>query len=167
MYHTSRLKHDAESFHSDWQRSGMARGKSIALQSSSLQYRISVINTVFITSLEAFKMAIVRFEALTCYAGSLSTQDKHSLWARLAACLAYAFMSISITLFNKAVFSIYKFPFPAFVTTLQIVVSIFYMLVLHYARFMDLGTSWSFKTARQVSPRRITLQQDDCSIDPR
>ncbi len=59
-------------------------------------------------------------------------------------------MSISITLFNKAVFSVYKFPFPAFVTTLQISVSIVYMLVLHYARFMDLGTSWSFKTARQA-----------------
>jgi len=24
------------------------------------------------------------------------------------------------------------------------------MLALHYARFMDLGTSWSFKTAKQV-----------------
>jgi len=84
--------------------------------------------------------------------GSTNIKDQHSLWGRLLACLAYAFMSISITLFNKAVFSVYKFPFPAFVTTLQISVSIVYMLALHYARFMDLGTSWSFKTAKQVFP---------------
>lgn len=60
-------------------------------------------------------------------------------------------MSVSITLFNKAVFSVYNFPYPAFVTTLQIVVSIIYMLALHQMRFMDLGTNWSFKTARQAS----------------
>ena len=59
-------------------------------------------------------------------------------------------MSVSITLFNKAVFSVYNFPYPAFVTTLQILVSLIFMLVLHQFRFMDLGTSFSFTTARQV-----------------
>ena len=92
-----------------------------------------------------------KYNSLACPAGSLNARDQHSLWARLVACLAYAFMSISITLFNKAVFSVYNFPYPAFVTTLQITVSIVYMLALHYARFMDLGTSWSLSTARQVT----------------
>ena len=83
--------------------------------------------------------------------GSLSTRDQHSFWVRLSTCLCYAFISVSITLFNKAVFSIFNFPFPSFVTTLQIVVSIFYMLVLHRLRFMDLGTTWNLQTAKQVS----------------
>jgi hypothetical protein len=38
----------------------------------------------------------------------------------LAPCLAYGAISICITLFNKAVFSVYKFQFPAFVTALQV-----------------------------------------------
>lgn len=38
----------------------------------------------------------------------------------IAPCLAYGAISICITLFNKAVFSVYKFQFPAFVTALQV-----------------------------------------------
>ena len=38
----------------------------------------------------------------------------------LAACLAYGTVSVSITLFNKAVFSTYHFEYPAFVTMLQV-----------------------------------------------
>ena len=40
---------------------------------------------------------------------------------------------MSITLFNKAVFSYYHFPYPNLVTTLQITVSLVYMAIL--ARF--------------------------------
>ena len=39
---------------------------------------------------------------------------------KLAACLAYGAVSVSITMFNKAVFSVYHFQYPAFVTTLQV-----------------------------------------------
>ena len=49
---------------------------------------------------------------------------------KLLACLSYGTVSVSITLFNKAVFSVYGFHYPNFVTTLQIVVSILYMNLL-------------------------------------
>lgn len=49
---------------------------------------------------------------------------------KLLACLSYGSVSVSITLFNKAVFSVYGFHYPNFVTTLQIVVSILYMHML-------------------------------------
>ena len=39
--------------------------------------------------------------------------DKQTL-KQLTACLSYGTVSVSMTLFNKAVFSIYQFNFPSF-----------------------------------------------------
>jgi len=68
---------------------------------------------------------------------------------RLTACCCYGAISIMITLFNKAVFSVYRFPYPNVVTTYQIIISIAYMLLLRRLRWMDIG-SFSLKSARQV-----------------
>ena len=68
---------------------------------------------------------------------------------RLTACCCYGAVSIMITLFNKAVFSVYRFTYPNVVTTYQIVVSIAYLFLLQRLRWMDLG-SFSLKSARQV-----------------
>ena len=50
----------------------------------------------------------------------LSLLARRLLSSPLAPCLAYGAISICITLFNKAVFSVYRFQFPAFVTALQV-----------------------------------------------
>ena len=50
----------------------------------------------------------------------LSLLARRLLSTPLAPCLAYGAISICITLFNKAVFSVYRFQFPAFVTALQV-----------------------------------------------
>lgn len=50
----------------------------------------------------------------------LSLLVRRMLSTPLAPCLAYGAISICITLFNKAVFSVYRFQFPAFVTALQV-----------------------------------------------
>ncbi|CAK0763224.1 hypothetical protein CVIRNUC_003036 [Coccomyxa viridis] len=76
--------------------------------------------------------------------------DKQTL-KQLTACLSYGTVSVSMTLFNKAVFSIYQFNFPSFVTTLQIIVSIVYMLVLEYFKYLEIE-SISVKTATLVFP---------------
>lgn len=61
---------------------------------------------------------------------SMQEQFPPSNAKKLLACLSYGSVSVSITLFNKAVFSVYGFHYPNFVTTLQIVVSILYMHML-------------------------------------
>lgn len=61
---------------------------------------------------------------------NLQAQGDPSTSKKLLACLSYGTVSVSITLFNKAVFSIYGFHYPNFVTTLQILVSILYMNLL-------------------------------------
>ena len=43
---------------------------------------------------------------------------------QVMACVAYGACSICITLFNKAVFAVYKFQFPNIVTLLQVSVSL-------------------------------------------
>ncbi|KAK9843519.1 hypothetical protein WJX81_006926 [Elliptochloris bilobata] len=74
-----------------------------------------------------------------------------TLLRRLTACCCYGAISIMITLFNKAVFSVYRFTYPNVVTTYQIIVSIAYMLLLQRLRWMDIG-SLSLTAARQVFP---------------
>lgn len=49
----------------------------------------------------------------------------------LAVCALYGTTSISITFFNKAVFSVYGFRYPCFVTLLQIVVCLTFLLSAH------------------------------------
>ncbi len=61
---------------------------------------------------------------------NLQEQAAPSTAKKLLACLSYGSVSVSITLFNKAVFSVYGFHYPNFVTTLQILVSILYMHLL-------------------------------------
>ena len=64
-------------------------------------------------------------------------------------CCRYGAVSISITLFNKAVFSYYHFPYPNMVTTLQILVSLVYMGVLARLKVMHFEKlSWDM--AKQV-----------------
>ena len=86
----------------------------------------------------------------------LHSQAAPSTTQKLVACLSYGTISISITLFNKAVFSVYGFRYPNFVTTLQIVVSIFYMQVLKGLGLFSFGRL-SFKTARQVQQPVLTV----------
>ena len=50
---------------------------------------------------------------------------KPTLWQQAAACAAYGGVSISITLFNKAVFSIYGFKYPNLVMLGQMLVTLF------------------------------------------
>ncbi|KAI7842780.1 hypothetical protein COHA_003526 [Chlorella ohadii] len=74
-----------------------------------------------------------------------------SLLARLTACLQYAFLSIAITLFNRAVFSVYLFNYPSTVTLLQILVSLVLMYALRAAGTMQFG-GFTLQGARKVAP---------------
>lgn len=74
--------------------------------------------------------------------------DKSTL-KKLSACLAYGAVSVSMTLFNKAVFSVYQFNYPNFVTTLQIIISIVYMLILENFKWLEIEPI-SMKTALTV-----------------
>lgn len=58
---------------------------------------------------------------------------RYPMSTRVFACLSYGATSISITLFNKAVFSIYNFHYPNFVSTLQILVSLTFLWVMRTA----------------------------------
>lgn len=57
---------------------------------------------------------------------SLGTHDVQ----KGAACLAYGLISTSITLFNKAVFDKFHFNYPNLVTSMQLAISILYMLAI-------------------------------------
>lgn len=69
------------------------------------------------------------------------------------ACLQYGLVSTSITLFNRAVFSVYHFNFPSFVTLVQIVVSLIYMYALKWTGHMELGAVTA-ETSRKVGDAR-------------
>lgn len=56
---------------------------------------------------------------------------------RVVVCFQYGVVSVSITLFNRAVFSVYKFNFPAFFTLLQLLVSITYIYILKRANYLQ------------------------------
>jgi hypothetical protein len=73
-----------------------------------------------------------------------------TLLGRLLVCLQYGLVSVAITLFNRAVFSVYHFNFPSTVTLLQIIVSLVYMYALRAAGRMQFG-ALSLRTARKVS----------------
>ncbi len=84
---------------------------------------------------------------------------------KLAACLSYGAVSVSITLFNKAVFTVYHFPYPCTVTALQIFVSLLYMVVLQRFRAFDWGRL-SFSKAKQAGPVPMTsLALHHCESD--
>ncbi|DBA85028.1 TPA: hypothetical protein ACH3X2_005762 [Trebouxia sp. C0005] len=81
----------------------------------------------------------------------LQDLDGPSTSKKLLACLSYGTVSVSITLFNKAVFSVYGFHYPNFVTTLQIMVSILYMHLLKGVGLFHFAPLTS-KGARQILP---------------
>lgn len=62
-----------------------------------------------------------------------------TLVTRLVACLQYGFVSVAITLFNRAVFSVYHFNYPSVVTLIQILVSLAFMYALRAAGQMEFG----------------------------
>lgn len=73
------------------------------------------------------------------------------LATRLTACLQYGAVSTAITLFNRAVFSVYNFNFPATVTLLQILVSVVLMAALGAAGRMHF-TAPTLAGARRAAP---------------
>ena len=46
--------------------------------------------------------------------------NKKSTASLLGSCIAYGLTSISITLFNKAIFAVFKFEYPVFITAVQV-----------------------------------------------
>lgn len=68
---------------------------------------------------------------------------------RAIICIQYGVVSVSITLFNRAVFSVYQFNFPAFVTLIQILVSILYIYTLKYSGRLRVG-ALTIEGARRV-----------------
>jgi hypothetical protein len=97
--------------------------------------------------------------------------DRSSI-KKLTACLSYATVSVSMTLFNKAVFSVYQFNFPNFVTTLQIIISIVYMLVLENLKWLEIEPI-SMRTAvlvrfeRQVKDGKWPSLKSGCGTEVR
>ncbi|KAK9817301.1 hypothetical protein WJX72_012400 [[Myrmecia] bisecta] len=83
--------------------------------------------------------------------GKPGPTPEHTFATRLLACVSYGAVSVSITLFNKAVFSVYKFHFPAAFTTMQIAVSILYMYILRHFKLMEFGRI-TRASARAVFP---------------
>ncbi|DBA94567.1 TPA: hypothetical protein ACH3X1_002152 [Trebouxia sp. C0004] len=82
---------------------------------------------------------------------NLHDLDGPSTSKKLLACLSYGTVSVSITLFNKAVFSVYGFHYPNSVTTLQILVSILYMNLLKGVGLFHFAPLTA-KGARQILP---------------
>jgi len=80
--------------------------------------------------------------------------DRTAILKQFLACLAYGTVSVSITLFNKAVFAVYDFKFPASVTLLQIVISIFYIEVLSMTGHLKVAR-FSFTTAKMLVPMTV------------
>lgn len=92
--------------------------------------------------------------------GSVEAKPAAQKAPKVISCLAYGFVSVSITLFNKAIFSVYRFEYPTFVTLLQVVLSIAFMILLGITRVIDfdiknggggvLGLKWA--TAKRMFP---------------
>ncbi|CAN8064439.1 unnamed protein product [Agarophyton chilense] len=80
-----------------------------------------------------------------------SPTPSHSLTRSLAVCLLYGCTSVCITFFNKAIFSVYEFRFPCFLTLLQIVVCLCILSFAHALRFIKL-TPVSFALVKHVYP---------------
>uniref|UniRef100_A0A7S1SSC3 Sugar phosphate transporter domain-containing protein n=1 Tax=Tetraselmis chuii TaxID=63592 RepID=A0A7S1SSC3_9CHLO len=70
---------------------------------------------------------------------------------QVMACVMYGSVSISITLFNKAIFAVYKFQYPNVVTLLQILISIVYIKILGVTGHMKLAP-FSWKTVQLLLP---------------
>lgn len=76
-----------------------------------------------------------------------------SMAERLRVCVQYGAVSVSLTLFNRAVFSVYRFNYPACFTTLQIVLSIIYLYGFHFSGRLHLGR-FTLQGAIKARPER-------------
>lgn len=81
-------------------------------------------------------------------------QQSQSIMRSLAVCLLYGGTSICITFFNKAIFSVYQFHFPCFVTLLQITVCLAILTIANAFRFIQL-TPPSFALIKHVYPLTV------------
>eukprot|EP00164_Ancoracysta_twista_P011306 GFYU01017382.1.p1 GENE.GFYU01017382.1~~GFYU01017382.1.p1 ORF type:complete len:391 (+),score=136.78 GFYU01017382.1:170-1342(+) len=68
----------------------------------------------------------------------------------LYAALFYAFMSISITFFNKAVFAVYKFPYPNVLVLGQMIFSMFFLISMRRFKYIDFPP-FDRKTAMEMA----------------
>ena len=64
---------------------------------------------------------------------------KHTLFDQLSACVAYGGVSISITLFNKAIFSTYHFTYPNLVTLGQILITLTLIRLLSARDYVEVS----------------------------
>ena len=71
-------------------------------------------------------------------------QRETSMRKALAACAFYGACSVSITFFNKAVFSIYRFHYPGILTLLQILVCLTAITVGRLLKWYAFFTSQHF-----------------------
>ncbi|PXF41776.1 putative UDP-sugar transporter [Gracilariopsis chorda] len=81
----------------------------------------------------------------------VAPQQSQSIMLSLAVCLLYGGTSVCITFFNKAIFSVYEFHFPCFLTLLQITVCLFILTVANAFRFIKLTTP-TFALIKHVYP---------------
>jgi hypothetical protein len=87
-------------------------------------------------------------------AGIFLKEEKVSFATRLGACVQYAAVSTCLTLFNRAVFTVYAFNYPNIVTLLQLLISIVYMVFFNAIGWLKLGKlSWA--QARKVPPLAV------------
>lgn len=83
-----------------------------------------------------------------------SSEIPPSVWRSLAFCFLYGTTSVSITFFNKAIFSVYEFRFPCIVTLAQIMVCITMLTLAQITGFVSLPRITK-ETSRQVYPLTI------------
>lgn len=74
-----------------------------------------------------------------------------SLARSVAVCALYGCTSVSLTFFNKAVFSVYAFHFPCVLTLVQMLVCLLLLAAAHLARLVELPRL-SAPLARKVLP---------------
>lgn len=85
---------------------------------------------------------------------SLNSEIPSSAWRSFVYCLLYGSTSVSITFFNKAIFSVYEFRFPCIVTLVQILVCIISLTIAQSFGYLTLPTI-TRQTSRQVYPLTI------------
>ncbi|GBG93210.1 hypothetical protein CBR_g60598 [Chara braunii] len=73
---------------------------------------------------------------------------------RALAAIFYGLISISITLFNRAVFAVYRFNFPLTVTTIQILISIFLIFCLQSLNMVE-KTKIRLCTMKKIFPLTV------------
>eukprot|EP00171_Calliarthron_tuberculosum_P016171 IDg16171t1 len=83
-------------------------------------------------------------------------RESTSIRNSLLPCLFYGCTSVSITFFNKAVFSVYKFNFPGILTLFQILFCISALSVAHAAE-------WYASSHRASTRNRAQQRADDAT----